>query len=78
MMSLIDICEGSRFGEEMDVEMQFLTYYMAGRGVDVMMPLIDICEGSRFGEEMDVEMQFLTYYMARRGSRCYDVIDRYM
>ena len=30
IMSLIDICEGSRFGEEMDVEMQFLTY-MAGR-----------------------------------------------
>ena len=37
MMSWIDICEGSRIGEEMDVEMQFLSYYMAGRGVDVMM-----------------------------------------
>ena len=66
MMPLIGICEGIRFGEEMGVVVQFLTYYMAGRGVDVVMPLIDICEGSRFGEEMDVEMQFLIYYMTGR------------
>ena len=57
------------------MEMQLLTYYMAGRGVDVMMPLIDTCEGSRFGEEMDVEMQLLTYYMAGRGDAAVDGLE---